>query len=247
MSADIDSVMAHILGRLQLFSKLTPEDDRAKATIFARDNELRQLTAALELPFAADALPPPVPPPESMAVAPAAPDAAPPDPPSNRHTFFMRRLAEMGLYDADSDYGGKIGYCVEQLSDAFAKQRHSGQSAGMVMRLFFQLMAEYDGSHKDGPAPWTKAGVVFALFGSGGCLGRSDPDEPVFVLCARDTLAAPVVRVWADQLEERAAMNGFENGGLTAARQEKISDARRVAAEMDKWPVKRLPGDVKRT
>ncbi len=62
---------------------------------------------------------------------------------STRHEFFKKRLAEMGLYDEGSDYDGLIGKWVEELSDLFAKQRHSGGSASSTLGVFNQLMGEY--------------------------------------------------------------------------------------------------------
>ena len=62
---------------------------------------------------------------------------------SVRHAFFIKRLKELGLYDADSDYDGMIGEAVEELSKTFANQGHSGSSAAITMSVFNQLMYEY--------------------------------------------------------------------------------------------------------
>ena len=67
----------------------------------------------------------------------------PPLPTENRDEFFKRRLRELGAYDKDSDYEGMIGEAVEQLSDTFSKQGHSGMSAAVTMGLFNQLMDEW--------------------------------------------------------------------------------------------------------
>jgi len=63
---------------------------------------------------------------------------------SRRHEFFKKRLKEMGLYDKDSDYDGLLGKWIEELSQTFANQRHSGTSAGLTFQIFKQLMKEYD-------------------------------------------------------------------------------------------------------
>ncbi len=77
----------------------------------------------------------------------------------------------------------------------------------------------------------TKGRVILKALASEGCLGRSDYDEPVFVLVARDLLAADVVRDWADRLELRAKALGELDG----ARQAKVADARATAKRMDDW------------
>ena len=62
---------------------------------------------------------------------------------NTRHQFFIKRLKELGMYDIDSDYDGKIGYYIEDISATFANQGHSGQSAMITISLFNQLMMEY--------------------------------------------------------------------------------------------------------
>lgn len=56
-----------------------------------------------------------------------------------------------------------------------------------------------------------------------GCLGRSQDDEPVFVLVARDRYAAQTVREWADTV---AFMHGPSP---------KTDEARQLADRMDAW------------
>lgn len=63
---------------------------------------------------------------------------------ANRHEMFKARLKEIGMYDDDSDYAGMIGKAVEELSETFANQGHSGMSAVVTMGLFNTLMKEYD-------------------------------------------------------------------------------------------------------
>ena len=65
---------------------------------------------------------------------------------SNRHSLFQKRLTELGMYDEDSDYDGMIGEAVEELSETFANQGHSGMSAVITTGLFMQLMDEYNDS-----------------------------------------------------------------------------------------------------
>lgn len=61
----------------------------------------------------------------------------------SRHEFFKKRLTEMGLYDKDSDYDGMIGKAVEELSETFSKQGHSGCSAEIALSIFNGLMEEW--------------------------------------------------------------------------------------------------------
>lgn len=61
------------------------------------------------------------------------------------------------------------------------------------------------------------------------CLQKVGPDEPIFVLRAQDSLAANIVRAWAD----RASANG--------CRAEKVEEALAIADAMDAWPVHKMP------
>lgn len=47
-----------------------------------------------------------------------------------------------GFFDKDADYGGMLGNAVLELIDLFAKQGHSGFSAGLAIHLFNEL-AQY--------------------------------------------------------------------------------------------------------
>ena len=74
----------------------------------------------------------------------------------------------------------------------------------------------------DKAAPWrTKLGTKNDP-GKFDCYHKAAPDEPMFVLLARDPLAAPLVRIWA----ARAAPNTDP---------EKIAEAKMCAAAMDQW------------
>jgi len=50
-----------------------------------------------------------------------------------------RELKLAGLFDKDSDYEGMLGEAVLELMELFAKQDHSGFSAGMTTELFSRL------------------------------------------------------------------------------------------------------------
>lgn len=54
------------------------------------------------------------------------------------------------------------------------------------------------------------------------CLNKADPNEPIFVLRAKDPLAAMTIRYWA------AMADGVHE-------HEKIDEALRFAVEMDQW------------
>lgn len=54
------------------------------------------------------------------------------------------------------------------------------------------------------------------------CLSKAASDEPLFVLRAKDPLAAQVVRLWA-------AM------ALDVHEEDKIAEAERIAKDMDVW------------
>jgi hypothetical protein len=60
-------------------------------------------------------------------------------------------------------------------------------------------------------------------------LNNAGDDEPIFVLRAQDTLAADLVRQWADTAERAGCAT------------EKVIEARAVAEAMDAWPTRKLP------
>ena len=59
--------------------------------------------------------------------------------------------------------------------------------------------------------------------GNHDCYANADPDEPMFILLARDPLAPILVRLWAD-LRAHAAGNPS-----------KVSEAQHVAEDMIRW------------
>jgi len=62
-----------------------------------------------------------------------------------------------------------------------------------------------------------------ALLQPGSCLNKAADDEPVFILRAKDPLAAQTVRLWASM----ASIGAHENS--------KIDKALDVAGEMEHW------------
>lgn len=80
-----------------------------------------------------------------------------------------------------------------------------------------------------------KAHELAAMALGEGCLAKSADDEPIFILCARDVLAAGQVREWADRLESVAANRPIDDGGLDGKRKAKIAEARALAVAMDQW------------
>lgn len=58
------------------------------------------------------------------------------------------------------------------------------------------------------------------------CLNRSKPNEPLFVLCARDACAPGAILEWA---RLRIAL------GLNDATDEKMNEAIQIAQEMHAW------------
>ena len=73
------------------------------------------------------------------------------------------------------------------------------------------------------PQPGTAAFTILSAMNGKGCLGRCKPDEPVFVLCARDKGAADTVAYWASFV---SAM------GASVA---KVQGARALAGAMLSW------------
>ncbi len=61
------------------------------------------------------------------------------------------------------------------------------------------------------------------------CLSKAKPDEPIFVIRAKDELASQTLRLWAAMAE-----------GLHEP--EKISEALQCADEMDKWRSENIVG-----
>lgn len=65
------------------------------------------------------------------------------------------------------------------------------------------------------------------------CLDRCEPDEPNFLLLARDVAAPNLVRQWA---KERAYL--ISVGRKPASDSDMVSDAMALADEMDAWRIK---------
>ncbi len=62
-----------------------------------------------------------------------------------------------------------------------------------------------------------------------GCLGKAEPNEPIFILRAQDELAADLVDLWA----ERAQLHGCPMS--------KVLEAIRLADAMRRWPTRKYP------
>jgi hypothetical protein len=60
--------------------------------------------------------------------------------------------------------------------------------------------------------------------GSFDCYAKAAPDEPLFVLLARDSLAPELVEVWAERREAAGNANPV-----------KLAEARACAASMREW------------
>ena len=54
----------------------------------------------------------------------------------NLVNYAKNELTLAGMFDKDSDYDGMLGGAVLELVKVFAKQGHSGFSAGMTLDLF---------------------------------------------------------------------------------------------------------------
>lgn len=70
-----------------------------------------------------------------------------------------------------------------------------------------------------------------------GCLGKSQDDEPVFVLVARDRCAAAIIREWADRVGQASAQRSIVIGRpvIPDALNVKLAEARAIADAMDAW------------
>ena len=58
---------------------------------------------------------------------------------TNLTSHAKTELKMAGLFDDDSDYNGGLGDSVLELIQVFAKQGHSGYSAGRTLQLFVRL------------------------------------------------------------------------------------------------------------
>lgn len=67
------------------------------------------------------------------------------------------------------------------------------------------------------------------------CYESADPDEPMFVLLARDPLASEVVRMWAKTYSLLAGRDP------TPKQNAKINEAYTCADSMDKWHRENTP------
>ena len=65
-----------------------------------------------------------------------------------------------------------------------------------------------------------------------GCLGKAALDEPVFILRGQDVLAPNLIRLWAQQLIERADL---PERGVDDKYTHKAAEALEIADAMDEW------------
>jgi hypothetical protein len=70
----------------------------------------------------------------------------------------------------------------------------------------------------------TKQSELDAAAKGEGCLGRSQDDEPIFILVARDRTSSKTVRQWVQNAKDAGCTN-----------EAKLEEALALAFEMDKW------------
>lgn len=56
-----------------------------------------------------------------------------------RHNYFFVKLAEIGMFDSDSDYAGYAGQCLLEISALLSIQHHTGEMYQLVMSLMNYL------------------------------------------------------------------------------------------------------------
>lgn len=64
------------------------------------------------------------------------------------------------------------------------------------------------------------------------CYAKAEPDEPHFVLLARDPLAPLLVRAWARKYAER---KGVDPSPIATHEQDKFNEALDCADAMERW------------
>lgn len=100
-----------------------------------------------------------------------------PRPGEDRHSFFIRRIGELGVDQKDADYGGELARWVLDLSRVLRDQRHSGQSFALTLDLFRHLIDE-----------WERPQAI--------------PDQPTLSPAAKFDAAAAAIAALADQVEQ---------------------------------------------
>lgn len=144
---------------------------------------------------------------------------------------LLAEAREGGSQNPDLAY---LEYAVSQLRAALCKWADDAPAAaaGHERSALLALQLERQPTIAEWNASWStredaKPGTAMSAFMLAavgeGCLGRSQPEEPVFTLVARDKAASMIVREWAD-LVERMGGNA-----------EKVADARRIADDMERW------------
>lgn len=91
------------------------------------------------------------------------------------HAKYELQLAR--AFSADAPYGGMIGDAVLELVECFAKQGHSGMSAGIVLDMFVQLAAFKPLSElTSDPAEWNDVSEVSGMVKDSMWQSRRRPD-----------------------------------------------------------------------
>lgn len=76
------------------------------------------------------------------------------------------------------------------------------------------------------------------------CYEHAAPDEPMFVLLARDSCAAELVRMWATMRENKLRASDVAcTPGEVLTELDQIADARRVADAMENYRAVRNPAE----
>ena len=74
---------------------------------------------------------------------------------SNLTEHARYELNRAGLFDADADYGGAHAKAVMELIETFSAQGHSGMSAALTLKLFYELAQFHPlGPITSGPDEW---------------------------------------------------------------------------------------------
>lgn len=80
---------------------------------------------------------------------------------SNLTDHATYELNNAGLFDEDADYGGAHAKAVMELIETFDSQHHSGMSAAITLRLFYDL-AQFKplGDITNDPDEWTNVSDI---------------------------------------------------------------------------------------
>lgn len=124
----------------------------------------------------------------------------------------------------------KLGEFVAERRHAFREAEEAKQRKRILEANSRRQKPEWLRSSQ--AQPGTAGFTIAAALNGVGCLGRSQADEPVFVLCARDKAASMTVRDWASLAEK------------LGAKPEKTVEARAMADRMEEWRERHGGGKV---